>query len=166
VLPATWTCCWLWLGRPYLPSSGVSTAVQFPPRPGPSHHILAPALLSATNFTKPYLPYLYLSTCTCTSTSTSTSTFPGLSRRTLFSSPSHTRSNHHLPNTLPTVDPLILVRVLNRFTSSDCHLLTRVRLSVSHILSVIESSSPSIRGKRQRHMGATISKWASAESTK
>ncbi|KAL7768911.1 hypothetical protein BFJ63_vAg1221 [Fusarium oxysporum f. sp. narcissi] len=90
----------------------------------PSHSRSCSALLCSLPPTSPNLTFL--STCTCTST------FPGLSRRTLFSSPSHTRSNHHhLPNTLPTVDPLILVCVLNRFASSDCHLLTRVRLSFS-----------------------------------
>lgn len=91
---------------------------SFPPYhpPAPSHHILAPALLllllchqlhqalPSLPFTLPLPPAL----------SQASSTDP------FFLRPSHTRFNHSLPNTVSTVDPLILVRVLNRFTSSWC----------------------------------------------
>lgn len=91
---------------------------SFPPYhpPAPSHHILAPGLLllllchqlhqalPSLPFTLPLPPAL----------SQASSTDP------FFLRPSHTRFNHSLPKTVSTVDPLILVRVLNRFTSSWC----------------------------------------------
>jgi len=66
----------------YLPSSRVSTAVQFPPlpcpqaKPGQVLPITFSLLLCSLPPTSPNLTFL--STCTCTST------FPDLSRRTLF----------------------------------------------------------------------------------
>jgi hypothetical protein len=164
VLPAT--SVGFGLGRPYgrtYLAREFPLQCSFPPyhgpraKPGQVFPITFSLLLYSLPPTSPNLTFL--STCTCT--------FSGLSRRTLFSSPSHARSSHHhLPNTLPTVDSLIFVCVLNRLASSDCHLLTLVRRSVSHILLVIKSSSPSTRGKRQFHIGATTWKWASTESIK
>ncbi|VTT57122.1 unnamed protein product [Fusarium fujikuroi] len=91
--------------------------------PGQVLPITFSLLLCSLPPTSPNLTFL--STCTCTST------FPDLSRRTLFLfSFTHPFQPSSLPNTLPTVDSLILVCVLNRFASSDCHLLTRVRRSM------------------------------------
>ncbi|RBR18495.1 hypothetical protein FVER53590_29298 [Fusarium verticillioides] len=93
-------------------------------QPGLSHHILAPALLSATNFTKPYLPFhLHLHFHFPWPLATDPFFF-SFTRPFQPSSPSEYPPDRRFSHSC-------LRKVLNRLASSDCHLLTPVRRSFS-----------------------------------